>query len=221
MIVRLSLDSRETVDRLVSPRDGHRWSRGVLLRNAALAGGAMLGGGVLVEGLATESSAALSRSRDRRIFRFALQLEFLQAGLYREALERGKLGGELREFAETADAHERAHVAFLRKALGRDAPSPPRFRFGNATHDERKFGAAALELENLAVAAYNGQGANLTDRALSAAATIVSVEGRHAAWISDLMGRDPAPRAADPGATAAQVTRRIKASGFLAPRRGG
>jgi Ferritin-like domain len=213
--VRLSPDSGETVDRLETPCDGQGWSRSTFLRNAALAGGAMVGGGVLAEGLATVSSAAPSRSRDRKIFRFALQLEFLQSALYAEAVDRGALRGELLEFAQTAGAHEQAHVAFLRKALGADAPARPRFRFGDATRDERKFGAAALELENIAVAAYNGQGANLTDSALSAAATIVSVEGRHAAWISDLMGRDPAPRAADPGASAAQVTRRVKASGFL------
>jgi hypothetical protein len=213
--VRLSLDSPETAHLRASVHDGRGWSRAAFLRNAAVAGGAAVGAGVVADALSSASSAAPSRSGDRRIFRFALQLEYLQEALYAEALDRGKLSGELREFAETAGAHERAHVAFVRKALGRAAPSRPRFRFGDATRDPRKFGDAALELENLAVAAYNGQGASLTDSALSAAATIVSVEGRHAAWISDLMGRDPAPRAADPGATAAEVARRVKATGFV------
>jgi hypothetical protein len=195
--------------------DGHELSRGTFLGNVALAGTAALGGGALMEGLSSVSAAAPSRVRDRRIFQFALVLEYLQSALYTEALQRGAVRGELREFAETAGAHERAHVAFLRKALGRHAQRRPRFEFGDATRNERRFALAALNLENTAIAAYNGQGANLTDRALSAAATIVSVEGRHAAWISDLAGRDPAPRAADPGASAAQVTRRLKATGFL------
>jgi hypothetical protein len=70
-------------------------------------------------------------------------------------------------------------------------------------------------LENTGVAAYNGQAANLTKKALAAAAEIVSVEGRHAAWISDLAGVDPAPRAADPGASATAVASIIRRTGFL------
>ena len=61
---------------------------------------------------------------------------------------------------------------------------------------QESFLDAATLLENTGVAAYNGQAANLTKKSLAAAAAIVSVEGRHAAWISSLAGRDPAPRAA-------------------------
>ena len=44
-------------------------------------------------------------------------------------------------------------------------------------------------LEDTAVAAYNGQAANHeTKPTLKAAATIVSVEARHAAWIRDIVG---------------------------------
>jgi hypothetical protein len=44
----------------------------------------------------------------------------------------------------------------------------------------------------------------------------VSVEGRHAAWISVLAGVAPAPRAADSGLSAADVLARLRATGFLA-----
>jgi hypothetical protein len=41
------------------------------------------------------------------------------------------------------------------------------------------------------------------------------VEGRHAAWIRDIAGEDPAPVAADPGLTAAAVTSTLREAGLL------
>jgi hypothetical protein len=187
-------------------------SRSSFLRIAAGTGTALVGGLVVGRGV---SEAAPSAEEDRRIFRFALLLEQLQAAFYTEAIRRGALRGELRDFAEIVGAHERAHVAFLRKALGRAAGSAPAFHFGDATRDAGRFGAAARELENIGVAAYNGQGAKLTREAMAQAAEIVSVEGRHAAWISILVGDAPAPRAADPGLGAAAVMAQLKATGFL------
>ena len=70
-------------------------------------------------------------------------------------------------------------------------------------------------LENIGVAAYNGQVANLTKTAMARAVELVSVEGRHAAWISDLGGRPPAPRAADPGADASSVLAALRGTGFV------
>ncbi len=123
--------------------------------------------------------------------------------------------GDLREFAQVVAAHERAHVQFLRKVLGPAAGPTPSFHFGDATGDARQFGAAAHQLENLGVAAYNGQGAKLTTDAMMHAAEIVSVEGRHAGWIGALLGEPPAPRAADPGLDASAVMAQLKATGFL------
>jgi hypothetical protein len=127
-----------------------------------------------------------------------LGLEQLQAAFYTEAVRRGALSGELLQFATIVGGHERAHVAFLQRALGRAGRSAPKFHFGDATSDPERLGAAAHALENIGVAAYNGQGANLTAAAMSHAAEIVSVEGRHAGWIGALVGDPPAPRAADP-----------------------
>src|SRR5262249_15026309 len=140
---------------------------------------------------------------------------YLQAAFYTEGVAHGRLRGEIRSFAETVSEHEREHVAYLRKALGSHARPRPAFRFGAATRSERPFVKTAVLLENLGVAAYNGQSATLTKPTLAAAAEIVSVEGRHAAWISDLAGEDPAPRAADPGASASDVVAQLKRTGFL------
>jgi Ferritin-like domain len=189
-------------------------SRGRFLRVAAGTGAVLAGSLVFGRDLAV-SDPAPSPAQDRRIFQFALLLEQVQAAFYAEALQRGALHGDLLEFAQVVGAHERAHVAFISKALGSAADPAPRFQFGDATRDPQRFGAAAHDLESLGVAAYNGQGAKLTTGALAQAAEIVSVEGRHAGWISALLGEPPAPRAADPGLDASAVMAQLKATGFI------
>ena len=190
------------------------WSRGSFLRVVAGTGGAALGVALVSRGVAV-SDAAPSPAQDRRIFQFALILEELQSAFYSEAMQHGGLQGDLREFAQVVGGHERAHVAFLRKVLGRAAGPPRSFHFGPATSDPQRFGVAAHEIENLGVAAYNGQGAKLTAGAMEHAAEIVSVEGRHAGWIGALLGDPPAPRAADPGLDASAVLAQLRASGYL------
>ena len=191
-----------------------RWTRGQLVRRGAVGGSAFLAGGVLL-GIPATAGSAPSPSLDRKIFRFALQLEYLQAAFYATAVDAGGLRGEVLEFAQTVAGHEQEHVDFLRRALDSAAGAKPQFNFGRAASNERAFLEAAVLLENTGVAAYNGQAANLTKKSLAAAAEIVSVEGRHAAWVSSLAGRPPAPRAADPGATAAAVTAIITRTGFV------
>jgi rubrerythrin len=191
-------------------------SRRDLLGRGLVAGAAVAGGLTLLGQRPRGARAAPSHAQDQAIFNFALLLEYLQAAFYGDAVAHGALTGEIRQFAEVVAEHERAHVEYLRRALGARARAKPTFKFGDATRRERKFLDAAVLLENTGVGAYNGQAANLTKKALAAAAEIVSVEGRHAAWISDLAGKAPAPRAADPGVPAPEVVRTLKQTGFLA-----
>ena len=72
-----------------------------------------------------------------------------------------------------------------------------------------------MTLEDVAVAAYNGQAANLTKGALQAAATIISVDARHAAWIRSIIGESPAADAVDAPLTAEEATATLDESGFL------
>lgn len=192
-----------------------RLTRGQLVRRGAVGSSAVLAGGGLLAWSPANAGSAPSQSLDRKIFQFALQLEYLQAAFYAAAVQAGALRGEVLDFAQTLGHHEQEHVDFLRRALGSAASTKPRFDFGRATSNERAFLDAAMLLENTGVAAYNGQAANLTKKSLAAAAEIVSVEGRHAAWVSSLAGRAPAPRAADPGATAAAITAIVKKTGFV------
>lgn len=192
-----------------------RTSRAAFIRRAAVVGAAAMGGASLLGKASGSAGVAPSAEQDAKIFNFALALEYLQAAFYGEAVEKGRIKGELREFAEIVGQHERDHVDYLKKALGAQARSRPRFDFGGATESKRRFLSTAVVLENTGVAAYNGQVANLTKKAVAAAAEIVSVEARHAAWISDLAGVEPAPRAADPGVRASDVVAIIAKTGFV------
>ena len=183
-----------------------------LTRRAAVLGGAAAVGGALAHGA---SPARAASATDVRILNFVLRLEELEAGFYAAALDRGALRGELREFADVVGSHERQHVEFLRDALGAKAEPKPRMRFGGAVAGEKRFVAAATTLEDTVVAAYNGQAANLGAAALGAAARIVSVEARHAAWIRAIAGKPAAVDATDRPATEGEVSAAVERLGFL------
>ena len=190
-------------------------SRGKLLKRALAAGGTVLAGGVVIAGLPRLAVSAPSPAQDLEILNFALQLEYMESAFFAEASVSGRLTGELLGFSETVRRHERAHVAFLRTALGRKARKRPTFDFGNATRDPNAFTSAAVALQDLMVAAYNGQAANLTTGVLASAAKIVSVEARHAGWIRAIAGNNPAPNATDVPKTAAEVTAAVNATKFV------
>jgi rubrerythrin len=178
--------------------------------------GALTAGGILVGGLPNiAESQQPSREQDARILEWLLQVEYLQEAFYTEAERRDELTGELREFATRVAKQERAHVAELEKELGSgNAPKRPRFDFGDATTDPDAFVDAAVELEEIAVAAFNGQVANLTNPRVMTAMQIVSVEARHVGWARDLAGLNPAPQPADPGATQDETTSAMEDTGF-------
>lgn len=188
-------------------------TRGELFRRALAAGGTLALGGLTIAGLPRFAFSAPSPAQDARILNLVLLLEYVEAGLY--AAARGNLTGELRQFATVVGRHEQQHVAFIRKALGGAARKKPDLSFGNATRDPAAFTAAALAIEDLSVAAYNGQAANLTKGTLAAAARIVSVEARHAAWIRFIADKVPAPDPTDAPATGKQVEARIRRTGFV------
>jgi Ferritin-like domain len=190
-------------------------SRGKLLRRALASGGAIVAGGVVVAGLPRSADSAPSPAQDAEILNLALLLEYMESAFFTEASFSGKLSGELLEYAQIVRGHERAHVAFLRGALGSKARKEPKFDFGNATKDPKAFSSAAVKLQDLMVAAYNGQATNLTTGALEAAAKIVSVEARHAGWIRAIAQENPAPDATDTPKTAAQVTRAVNRTKFV------
>lgn len=190
-------------------------SRSDALRAGALAGGGAVAGGLLLAGVPQRAASKPSKEQDAEILNLVLVLEELQAAFYEDAVGRGSLSGELLEFAEEVGSQEREHVDFVRGALGSAAREAPAFDFGDATTSAGRFGRTALQLEDLGVTAYNAGAPNLTSEALGAAARIVSVEARHAAWIRDLLGKNPAPFASEPRRSVKAVTAALNRTGFI------
>jgi hypothetical protein len=205
----------DVLDSAAISEPGLSESRAKLLKRALAGGGAIVAGGVVIAGLPRSAESAPSPAQDAEILNLALLLEYTESAFFTEASFSGKLTGELLEFAQIVRGHERAHVAFLRDALGSKARKEPKFDFGNATKDPKAFTSAAVKLQDLMVAAYNGQAANLTTGALESAAKIVSVEARHAGWIRAIARENPAPDATDAPKTAAQVTAAVNRTKFV------
>jgi hypothetical protein len=185
-----------------------------LTRRLIVAGAAGAAGGLALASLPSSATTAPT-AQDVRVLNFVLLLEEIESAFYTEARRLGALRGELAQFAEIVGSHERQHRAFLRKALGASARKRPTLAFGDTTRNAKRFVKAAVALEDNSVAAYNGQVENLSPGVLIAAAKIVSVEARHAAWIRDIAGLRPAVRATDVPRTEAQAMAVVHRLGFL------
>jgi hypothetical protein len=188
-------------------------SRSDLLKRTAIAGGAAVAGGLFIAGLPKVAASAPSRAQDVRILNYLLQLEYVMAAFYETAAAEGRLTGEIQQFVSVVGEHERKHVALLLGILGDDANPEPSVDFGAGASNPNEVGATAHMLEETASAAYIGQGANLTKRVMIDAARITSVEARHAAWIADILQRDPAPAPADPAKSPRQVSAALRRAG--------
>ncbi|MBA2476368.1 MAG: ferritin-like domain-containing protein [Actinobacteria bacterium] len=195
-------------------------SRAGFLGKALLATGGLVGGGAVLGALARP--AAAQTANDVAILNFALTLEYLEAAFYTEATSMGALAGRdtltrrTLRFAQTVGAHERAHVAFLQRALGSAAVARPQFNFRGTTENKELFVKTAIVLEDTGVKAYKGQAPLIdTPAVLIAAAKIHSVEARHAAWVRHIAGQPPAPAAFDMAATKSQILAAVAGTRFI------
>jgi Ferritin-like domain len=132
---------------------------------------------------------------DAGIVNFALSLEYLEADFYRLAVQSGNLDGRALELAKRFGDEETSHVTTLegtvRNLGGKPAPRPkPSF-----TLDTRQTILATMsQLEAIGAGAYLGQADRIqSEDILAAALSIHSVEARHAAVISMMLGRPISP----------------------------
>jgi len=194
------------------------------LRKGAVAGGAALGGGAILSALVP--GAALAKGAppssfgkgDIGILNYALTLEYLERAFYNEATASGKITDpKTQTFLEITTRDERAHVAFLKKALGHKAVKEPKFNFQGIPSDPTKFAATAYVLENTGVHAYLGQAGNIkTPAYLLAAASIVTIEARHSGAIGSIIDKSISPNGPfDNGWTAHKVLAAVKSTGFI------
>jgi rubrerythrin len=203
------------------------------LKKAGLAGGGLIGGGALLSALTPAAAMAAGKGRppasfgkgDIGILNYALTLEYLEAAFYNEATANQKKKTFIKDkqaqvFLKRVTADENAHVAFLKKALGSKATKAPKVDFGATTASESAFIKTAVALENTGVGAYSGQVLNITTPAyVAAAASILTVEARHASVAGLLLKATPAnlspDGAFDKPKTASQVLKAVEATGFL------
>ena len=200
-------------------------TRAGFIRRAAIGGGAVLASGTILGALAPSALAAGAPPTsfgkgDIGILNYALTLEYLERAFYNEATSGGKIkNAQLKKFLEVTTRDERAHVAFLQKALGKHAVKQPRFDFKGIPKDEAKFAATAQVLENTGVHAYLGQVGNIKGIAyVEAAASIVTIEARHAGAIGliNKSGGGIAPSGSfDTPYTAKKVLAAVAATGFI------
>jgi hypothetical protein len=198
------------------PDVGGSWSRARFLR-AAVAGGAVVTGGAAL-GAARRGAAPLAataKARDIEILNLFLTLEYVQHTFYVRALGSGVLRGQLLDYARAVAGQEGEHIAMLRERLGGRAGPQPKSNF-EASESPEAFRAAAVDLEEAVLAVFVGQGANLSKAAVVPVTTLVSVEARQAAWVRDLAGVSPAPRAADPARNPDAVLGELRSKGLLA-----
>jgi Ferritin-like domain len=200
---------REAADKV----DGD--TRAAFLKKAGVGAGALIGSGAFFGVLPSIASAGFAKG-DVAILNYALTLEYLEAAFYAEAVSKGKFAGKVGKFASIVAGHEKAHVAFLKGALGSAAVAKPTFDFKDTTTNKAKFMATAQVLEDTGVAAYLGQVGNIqSKKILGAAGSILPIEARHAGWIRDLNNVSGAPTAFQDSKTMAQVLSAVKATGFI------
>jgi hypothetical protein len=199
------------------------------LKKAGVAGGAMVSGGAILSALAPEAFGATSVGRppakfgkgDIGILNYALTLEYLEAAFYNGATAANlPLSPQAAAFLKVVTRDENAHVAFLKKALGRKAVKSPVFEFGEANKNAEKFMATSYVLENTGVHAYLGQAPNIkSDAYLAAAGSILTIEARHAAVIgllNEAAGNDIAPFGPfDVPYTAGKVLKAVEGTKFI------
>jgi rubrerythrin len=132
---------------------------------------------------------------DLGIVNYALTLEYLETAFYNDVAASGLFKGDdlalIKRIGEAEQQHVDALTATAKKLGGKPAPAP---KAEFPLHDAKSVLELAATVENLGAAAYLGQAANIEDPdVLAAALSIHSVEGRHAAVLNVLSGKEPTP----------------------------
>jgi hypothetical protein len=155
--------------------------------------------------------AALLTADDAGVLNYALQLEELQATLYRAALKLD-LGPGLRSLVLEYATHGREHVELLTGELRRLGNEPgERPRFGVPLQSRTDFLFVGRRVEDIVVGAYNGAiPAAIAGSTRALLARIVHVEAQHAASFGELARRNAAPSSFDAVLSQTVVAQRIQ-----------
>ena len=218
----------KAVEQVMPGLSGH--TRAAFMRRALLGGTAFVAGGALLRP-ATAGAVSDTFRTDVEVLNYALTLEHLEYAFYRDGLVRfdeedftsamfirgfgGRIISRVYSNFELIRAHEETHVDTLTSvitSLGGTPVKECKYDFKYSTVDE--FVAVAQLLENTGVSAYTGAAHELeNDNLLTAAATIATVEARHASYLNLLNGDSPFPEAFDDPKAPAEILK--AAGGFI------
>jgi rubrerythrin len=185
-------------------------TRAAFIARGALAAGAAYGAGAVTPFVSR--ALAQGNGADISVVNLALTLEQLESAFYDAAVKSAKLTGQVKKLATEFAAHEKTHVDTLKQLvsqLGGKPAAAPKATFKSAS--QVAFLKAAVAIEDVGVAAYNGAIPSLaTPDIVAALGSIVQVEARHAAALRFRAGSDPAPNAFEPVLTPQQVPSALK-----------
>ena len=185
-----------------------------------------IGGSTTMDDLEEDEEYARKNAGDPDdvgVLNFALTLEHLEHAFYRDGLDEfsddeiqradvlSEFGDEIQSAVpdrlRTVRDHEKAHVDAITTTvedLGGDPNSEAEYTFEYESPTE--FIQTARVLENTGVAAYAGAAPTVeNDDVLAAAASIHSVEARHAGFLNELNGMSPYPNAVDEAKSPGEV----------------
>ncbi len=142
-----------------------------------------------------DDSTAMFGEGDLGILNYALTLEYLETAFYADVVKSGLFKGSdlatIKQFGQQEADHVAALTDAVKGAGGKPAPKPKtEFPLNNA----KQVLKLASTVENLGAAAYLGQAPRIkSTEVLTAALSIHTVEGRHAAALNTLLGKSIVP----------------------------
>lgn len=171
----------------------------------------------------TSSLSGQSPTSDVTLLNYALSVENLEAAFYTQGMAQLSsadfanstfiqnfgtvISGDVYAYLCLIRDQENQHVRMLQSliaSLGGTPAKPSTYNFGYNTADQ--FATLAASLENTGVMAYTGALYQIQSLSIrTTAATIATVEGRHAAYLNLLTGTSPAPSPFDTPPTSTTI----------------